>query len=284
VKKQFVIIIAALLLFCGVYYIFSQKHQHNDSSYYQCITDISYKNGPSEYEKERCTLDIYLPKEIKNFPVMVWFHGGGLKAGDKSEDHATIVAKAFVRKNIGVVLVNYRLYPKVNFPEYIYDAASAVKWTITNSNKYGADSEKIFIGGHSAGAFLTYMLGLNEEYLGKYDIRSEQISGLIPVSSQVYCHSTIRNELGIKNKKVINPTCPLYYINKFAPPIRCLLAEEDVIIDDNQYLIKKLRDEGHPDCKIKIMPMRDHMSIIMHMKNPNDPTLLEIVQFLKKQK
>ena len=133
---------------------------------------------------------------------------------------------------------------------------------------------------NSAGAFLTYMLGLNEKYLGKYNIKSNQISGLIPVSSQVYCHSTIREELGIKEEKVINETCPLYYISQKAPPIICLLAEEDVVIEDNQLLIKKLKEAGNKDCEIKIIPNRNHMSTIMEMQNPDDPVLKEIVQFI----
>lgn len=279
-KKLLVILTIALFFFCESHYLYSQENQHEDSSYYQFVSDISYKDGPSEYEKERCKLDLYLPKEKKDFPVVVWFHGGGLHAGDKSEGHATVVAKALVKKKVGVILVNYRLNPKVKFPEYIYDAASAVKWTITNISKYGSDSANVFIGGHSAGAFLTYMLGLNEEYLGKYNISKKQIAGLIPVSSQVYCHSTIREELGISEEKVINETCPLYYINNPSPPIKCLLAEEDEIIDDNKYLINKLKTAGHPDCQLKIIPKRDHVSLIMEMMNPDDPALLEIVQFI----
>jgi hypothetical protein len=52
-----------------------------------------------------------------------------------------------------------------------------------------------------------------------------------------------------------------------------LLVEEDGIIEDNQYLIKKLKDAGHPDCEIKIIPKRDHMSMILKMKNADDPAL-----------
>jgi acetyl esterase/lipase len=201
-KKQ-LIIIAALFLFIDIHNLYSQITQKGDSSDYEFISDIFYKDGPTGYEKERCKLDLYLPKEKKDFSVIVWFHGGGLLAGDKSEDHATVVAKALVRKNVGVVLVNYRLNPKVKFPEYIYDAASAVEWTLTNIKKYGGDSENVFIGGHSAGAFLTYMLGLNEEYLGKYNISTKQIVGLIPVSSQVKQPGVLSfyNQRGIRNKR-----------------------------------------------------------------------------------
>ena len=279
-KKQ-LLILFTLFFICGNFLnVFSQTNQVTDSLFYKLISDISYKDGPTEYEKERCKLDLYLPDNKKNFPVVVWFHGGGLKFGDKSEDHATIVAKALVEKEIAVVLVNYRLNPGVKFPAYIDDAAAVVKWVFSNIRNYGGETNSIFIGGHSAGAFLTYMLGLDERYLNKYNIKTNRIAGLIPVSSQVYCHSTIREELGIEEEKVINETCPFYYISKSSPPIKCLFAEEDVIIEDNQLLIKKLKEAGHKDCEIKIIPNRNHMSTIMEMKSPDDPALHEIVQFI----
>ena len=279
-KKQSLILITLSFIWCNFLNVFSQTNQAADSLFYKLITDVSYKDGPTEYEKERCKLDLYLPENKKNFPVVVWFHGGGLKLGDKSEDHATVVAKALVEKEIAVALVNYRLNPEVKFPAYIDDAAAAVKWVFSNIRNYGGDTNSIFIGGHSAGAFLTYMLGLDEKYLGKFDIKTNRIAGLIPVSSQVYCHSTVREELAIKEEKVINETCPLYYISKSVPPIVCLLAEEDVIIEDNQLLIKKLKEAGNKDCEIKIIPNRNHMSTIMEMRNPDDPALKEIVQFI----
>ena len=45
-------------------------------------------------------------KNKKDFSQVVWFHGGGLKAGKRS------VPKALQGKGIAVVAVNYRLHPK----------------------------------------------------------------------------------------------------------------------------------------------------------------------------
>lgn len=41
------------------------------------------KNRSDLYIAQRCVLDIYYPKGIKNFPTVVWFHGGGLTEGEK---------------------------------------------------------------------------------------------------------------------------------------------------------------------------------------------------------
>ena len=90
---------------------------------YETVTNILYREGAqlTDYMKERCRLDVYHPKHIKHFPTVVWFHGGGLKAGNRK------VPEELREKGIAVVAVNYRLHPKVKSPAYIEDAAAADK-------------------------------------------------------------------------------------------------------------------------------------------------------------
>lgn len=47
---------------------------------YAQALDIPYRPAdyPSEYARERCRLDVYCPTQTDNFPLVVWFHGGGL--------------------------------------------------------------------------------------------------------------------------------------------------------------------------------------------------------------
>ena len=53
------------------------------SQTYKQVNDISYTNKIDSYAKERLKLDIYYPEDLHNCPVIVWFHGGGLEAGNK---------------------------------------------------------------------------------------------------------------------------------------------------------------------------------------------------------
>ena len=39
----------------------------------------------AELKNERQMLDVYTPTKGKNFPVVVWVHGGGWKRGDKAD-------------------------------------------------------------------------------------------------------------------------------------------------------------------------------------------------------
>ena len=80
----------------------------------QTLTDLPYKSGDnlSDYEKERCTLDLYLPAGKKGFPTLVWFHGGGLTGGVKNGKDTVAVVRSLAASGVAVASVNYRLSPK----------------------------------------------------------------------------------------------------------------------------------------------------------------------------
>jgi len=71
-----------------------------------------------DYIGERCVLDLYVPEQLEGFPTVIWFHGGGLKAGNK------YIPEELKEKGMAVVAVNYRLYPKIKAPVYIEDAGA----------------------------------------------------------------------------------------------------------------------------------------------------------------
>ena len=161
------------------------------------LADVHYKTGDgmSDYEKDRCKLDLYLPKDATMFATLVWFHGGGLKNGDKAG--TTRIARSLAAAGIAVVSANYRLSPMATFPAYVEDAAVAVAWTRKNIGMHGGDDTKIFVGGHSAGGYLTLMLGMDERYLLKAGMQVSEVAGFIPVSGQTVTHYTVREERGI---------------------------------------------------------------------------------------
>ena len=150
-----IILSVFLLISCSAY---SQIH-------YTIKKDISYYSKPLDnYQEKRCVLDLYYPENTLNFATVVWFHGGGLSAGEKE------IPKALKEKGIAIIGVNYRLYPKIKAPVYIEDAAASVAWVFKNIEKFGGDPNKIFISGHSAGGYLASMVGLDKSYLQAHDI------------------------------------------------------------------------------------------------------------------
>jgi acetyl esterase/lipase len=252
---------------------------------YEIVQDIPYQKDGSDYAQVRCKLDIYLPEGRENFPVLVWFHGGALKYGSKSEFYATSVARRFASKGIGVVLPNYRLSPRVKYPTYIEDAASAVAWVYHNIATYQGNPEQLFAGGHSSGAYLAAMIGMDERYLEQHQLTSQQIAGVIPLSGQMYGDSTVWAERDIYktiDETMIDETTPMFYVQRDAPPFLCICADGETLCEENQKFIEALRSTGHQNVTFKEIPDRTHFSIITEMKSSDDPVLKLTLTFIQK--
>ena len=157
---------------------------------YKTVKDISYiPAGETDgYRKERCKLDVYYPVGKKDFPTIVWFHGGGLEGGGKH------VPEMFMNQGFAVVAVNYRLSPKAQNPAYTEDAAAAVAWAYKHIEEYGGSPRRVFVTGHSAGGYLTLMVGLDKSYLQEYGVDADSIAAYLPISGQTVTHFTIRKE------------------------------------------------------------------------------------------
>jgi len=167
--------------------------------------DISY----CDMAHPKQTLDIYLP-DADEFPVFIYFHGGGLEGGSKEKRFL----HEFAEKGIAVVSANYRMYPSAVFPEFIHDAAAAVAWTHKNIQKYGK-ATKFFVGGSSAGGYLSQMLCFDKKYLAPYGIDPAKIDGFIHDAGQPTVHFNILRERGMSTDRiVVDEAAPLYFVGK----------------------------------------------------------------------
>ena len=242
----------------------SNLHYYNDSI-----------NQSDAYVKERCVLDLYFPKNAENYPTIVWFHGGGLTGGNKQ------IPEALKNKGVAVVAVNYRLYPKIKAPVYIEDAAAAVSWVFKNIKIFGGNPSLIFVSGHSAGGYLTSMVGLDKSYLEKHNIDANQIAGLIPFSGHTITHFTVRKERGMSETKLlIDHLAPLYHIRKDAPPLLLITGDRELEMlgryEENAYLMRMMKVVGHKETKLYEMDGYGH-----GMTAPAFPLLLNEVERIK---
>ena len=186
--------------------------------------DILYREGNevTEAMRQRCRLDVYYPEGLKDYPTIVWFHGGGLTSGEKS------IPEGLKEAGVAVIAANYRLSPEVESPVYLEDAAAAVAWAFRNVERLGGSRESIFVSGHSAGGYLTLMLGLDSRWLAAHDLNANQIAGLIPYSGQAITHFTIRKERGIpETRPVIDELAPLHHVRSDAPPLLLITGDRE---------------------------------------------------------
>lgn len=236
--------------------------------------DVPYvsKSETNSYLIERGVLDIFCPEENKNLPVIIWFHGGGLKAGEKEMPHRLL------NQGVCVVSPNYRLYPKIKAPSYIEDAASAVAWVYKNIQRYGGDPEKIILSGHSAGGYLALMVGMDTQWLEKHNINANILAELVPFSGHTITHFTVREEHGIKGEQpIIDAFAPLYHVRKNAPPITLITGDRELELlgryEENAYFERMMKINGHKTTQLLELDGYGH-----NMVEPALPLLLKIAK------
>lgn len=256
-KSTFSILILLLLSILGQFHIVSAQI----STDYQLELNIPYHSPQevqqNEYMAERCKLDIYYPSKIKDFTTVVWFHGGGITGGNK------FIPEKLKEKGIAVVAVNYRLNPRAKCPEYIEDAAAAVAWAFQHIKEYGGDPNKIVISGHSAGGYLTSMVGLDKQWLARYNIDANRIAMLIPFSGHTITHMTVRKERGIPDTQpIVDEFAPLFHVRADAPPLILITGDREREMlgryEENAYMYRMMKVAGHEKTKLYELDSFNH--------------------------
>ena len=125
---------------------------------YREVRNLTYGDG------ERQKLDLYLPLQRDNAtPVVVFFYGGSWKSGERR--NYRFVGEALASRGIVTVVPDYRLYPEIRYPAFLQDSAAAVAWVKRQIAAYGGDPSRVFLAGHSAGAYNAAMLAVDPQYL-----------------------------------------------------------------------------------------------------------------------
>ena len=128
---------------------------------------LSYHADIFYGEHDRQKIDVFsTEKHMQNSPALVFIHGGYWRMLDKSI--FSFIAPEFLSAGVAVALVNYRLLPDVGLADIVDDVKTATSWLATNADKFGFDSNKITLCGHSAGAHLAAhaAMDLNVNFIG----------------------------------------------------------------------------------------------------------------------
>jgi acetyl esterase/lipase len=246
------------------------------------LPNVAYKSGEAltSYESERCKLDVYLPANAKDFPTLVWFHGGGLTGGSK--DGTDKMARSLAASGLAVVAANYRLSPRAKFPAYLEDAAAAFAWARAHMAEHGGDTKRLFVGGHSAGAYLTLMLGMDGHFLGDLGIKPGDVAGFIPISGQTMTHYTVRQERGIAKLSITaDEAAPVHFARNGTPPFLVLYADHDMAAraEENAYFVALMRGAGNLQVTGQMISDRTHGSISGKIAEEGDPARKAILSF-----
>lgn len=247
--------------------------------------NIAYVDKAADPEVVKsCRLDLYLPalKEGATCPLVVWCHGGGLTGGDKSDGDA--LGMQLLHSGIAMASVNYRLSPVVKYPVYAEDVAASVAWlqkNVVEPRLHG----KLFIGGHSAGAYLSGLLAMDDRYLNKQGVSPELMGGAILLSGQVLTHFTVRAERGLPESTITSDdAAPAYYSRKVTMPLLLMVGDNDwpSRLEENQYFAAVLKSLGNTRWEFHVMKERNHGSIYSSLSEKGDPGFQIIADFIRK--
>jgi acetyl esterase/lipase len=137
-------------------------------------TDVAYGALP------RQRLDVYQPSGTPpagGWPMVVFFYGGSWNSGAKAQ--YGFVGAALASRGITTLVADYRLYPEVRYPDFLQDCAQALAWGLTHAAELGGNPQRVFVMGHSAGAYNAAMLALDSRWLAGTGHAPRSLAGLI---------------------------------------------------------------------------------------------------------
>lgn len=122
--------------------------------------DVRYGDDP------RQQLDIYQPTgtvPAAGWPIVLFLYGGSWNNGSRADYR--FVGEALASRGMLAFVADYRLYPQVTYPDFLHDCARALSCARREAGHREGDARRLFVMGHSAGAYNAAMLALDERWL-----------------------------------------------------------------------------------------------------------------------
>ena len=136
---------------------------------------------------------IYRPNAEGPHPVLVFFHGGGFVIGDL-DTHDKECRLLCTKAQCAVIAVDYRLAPEARFPAAVEDCWAALQWVKASGSELGLDTNRVAVGGDSAGGNLAAVTALMARDSG-LDLKLQMLVYPATDASQHY-ESFSENEAG----------------------------------------------------------------------------------------
>lgn len=210
--------------------------------------NINYSSVSPRYNK----LCLLLPDDECK-AVFMYMHGGGLMVKEPY-DNIYPFMEQLCERGIGVATIEYRGFPEHKYPDFINDSACAAAWVKNHIGEY-TDCDKIYIGGSSAGGYLSMMLCFDKKYLNIYDLSPMDFSGFIHDAGQPTTHFNVLKSRGIDSRRVIiDEAAPLYHIGVDSeyPPMIFIVSDNDMENRYEQTILARntLKHFGYDESKI----------------------------------
>lgn len=192
---------------------------------------VSVERGIAYGEGPRRRLDVYRNKDAAGpHPLIVFLYGGSWRTGERGT--YAFVATPLAARGAVVVVPDYRLYPEVVFPDFLDDNAHAVAWAVGHANELGADPHRVFIVGHSAGAYNAAMLAVDPRWLARAGLDRAQIAGVVGLAGPYdFLPMTDPDIIPVFAPVDDGPASqPVTYVDGSNPPLLLLAGDADTTV------------------------------------------------------
>jgi acetyl esterase/lipase len=242
-------------------------------------------DGASYGPDPRQRLDVYGPtRSMDASPVVVFFYGGSWSSGYR-QGYA-FVGRALASRGFVVVIPDYRLVPQVRFPAFVQDGALAVQWTARNARAHGGDPRRLALSGHSAGAYISAMLALDEQWLGAAGLRPQAVRSLANLAGpyDFYPFDVPASQRAFGDSPDPQATQPIHFARPGAPPAFLAYGTADTTVKPRNSirLAEALRRYG-VEVDLKSYPGLNHVDIVLALSKPfrsRAPVLEDLSDFL----
>jgi arylformamidase len=230
--------------------------------------------GPTVVEH----LDIY-PAKTPDAPIHMFIHGGYWHSLSSKE--FSFVAEGLVAAGITVVVNNYALCPDVTITEIVRQNRAAIAWLYRNALTFGADQNRIFVSGHSAGGHLTAML-LSTDWAGAYGLPADLVKGGTSISGLFelapFFHSWLQPKLQLTPKEIALNS-PINHLPTEASPLIVTLGgdESEEFHRQSDAYLTAWKEKGLAGEYLDL-PGRNHFTVLEDYLDPDSPLCQAIIR------
>ncbi|GHB69771.1 alpha/beta hydrolase [Persicitalea jodogahamensis] len=252
--------------------------------------DLTYQSATKNLPEQQ--LDVYAPRKVKSpRPVLVFIHGGNWNSGKKSQYWP--MGRNFARKGIVTVIIDYPLSPAANYDDMAKASAKAVQWTVENIGKYGGDTSRLYLSGHSAGGHLAALIGLDDGYFKALSMKNPA-AGLVLIDAagldmynylleKKYDTDNTYIKTFTNDPKVWKKASPRYFLRENMPPMLIYRGGEtyESIEKSTEAFMADYR-KFVPNPRYKVLEGKKHVPMIVQFFFPWNRHFPEIVKFVER--
>lgn len=196
----------------------------------------------------RQLLDVYQPAAgASRAPLVVFFYGGSWSSGERADYR--FVGEALASRGIVAVVADYRLSPAFRYPAFVQDSASAVRWAFDHGADYGGDTRRIFVMGHSAGAYNAAMVALDARWLAAVGLTPARLAGWIGLAGpyDFLPIADAQTQVAFNWPQTSADSQPILHASPASPPALLLAPTKDSVVNPQRSTVAmaaRLRASG----------------------------------------